>query len=154
MKPFAPPRFVLRTAWAVHRSIARRGPGRGLWEPGERNSWGALTLTATGRRSGQPRSAIVAFLPDGDRLHLLAMNGWQEGHPEWWLNLRTHPDATITRSDGTTSEIRAHQATGAERERLWQAWLDDQPRLKELASHRRTPTDVVVLAPRSADEPG
>jgi hypothetical protein len=25
----------------------------------------------------------------------LAMNGWGEGHPAWWLNLAAHPDAVV-----------------------------------------------------------
>ena len=26
---------------------------------------------------------------------VLAMNGWDEGHPAWWLNLEAHPDAVM-----------------------------------------------------------
>lgn len=150
MKPFTPPRFVLRIAWSVHRAIARRGPGRGLWEPGERESWGALTLTTTGRTSGKQRTAIVAFLPDGDRVSILAMNGWQEGHPAWWANLKAYPYATAMRADGSITEVHAHLATGDERERLWRQWTDDQPALEELAANRNTPTDLIVLTHRAS----
>lgn len=147
-KPFVPPRFVVTSAWRIHRAIARRGPGRGLWRPGERNAYGALTLTTTGRRSGEARAAIVGYLEDGDRVHTLAMNGWGEGHPAWWLNLMADPRATAEFSDGSTRPMAAHRAEGAEFDRLWGAWLEIEPGSAALAAERRTPTDVVVLSPR------
>ena len=51
---------------------------------------GALRLTTIGRKSGQERSVILGYLEDGPDLITLAMNGWDEGHPSWWLNLETH----------------------------------------------------------------
>ncbi|UFU06352.1 nitroreductase/quinone reductase family protein [Ruania halotolerans] len=146
-KPFVPPRWFVQTAWKVHRAIARRGPGRGLWEPGQRNAWGALALTTLGRRSGQARTVIVGYLTDGDRLHTLAMNGWGEGHPAWWFNLRALPEATITLPDGSTRAVVAHRAAGGERERLWAQWGALVPGLDGLAAGRSTPTDVVILTP-------
>ncbi|MGO2189057.1 MAG: nitroreductase/quinone reductase family protein [Microbacterium gubbeenense] len=144
-KPFVPPRFVVTTAWRIHRLIARRGPGRGLWFPGEKNTWGALKITTTGRRSGQPREAILGYLVDGDDLHTLAMNGWGEGRPAWWINLGADPRARVMLKDGSTFEAVAHRAEGADYERLWAAWCDQEPGLADLAAARTTPTDVVVL---------
>ncbi|WP_110589900.1 nitroreductase/quinone reductase family protein [Microbacterium suaedae] len=144
-KPFVPPRFVVSTAWRIHRAIARRGPGRGLWEPGARNAWGALTLTTTGRRSGDPRIAIVGYLDDGDALHTLAMNGWREGHPAWWLNLQSDPRARVAMPDGSAHDVVAHRATDAERDRLWREWQRIDPQIDDLAARRTTPTDIVVL---------
>lgn len=146
MSAFVPPRFVVTTAWRIHRAIARRGPGRGLWEPGTKNAWGALALTTTGRRSGAARDAIVGYLVDGDALHTLAMNGWGEGHPAWWLNLRAAPCARVTMPDGSARDVVAHRAEGEERDRLWRAWSAIEPHLDDLAARRATPTDVVVLA--------
>lgn len=150
MKPFTPPKLVLDIAWGIHRRIARRGPGRGLWEPGTKrgDSWGALTLITTGARSGEERRAIVAFHIDDGRFHLLAMNGWQEGHPAWWHNLAAEPAAEVERADGSRTAVVAHLADGEERERLWRVWSGQEPKLDELAAHRATPTDVVVLTPR------
>ncbi|WP_029151078.1 nitroreductase family deazaflavin-dependent oxidoreductase [Microbacterium indicum] len=147
---FVPPRFVLTTAWKVHRLIARRGPGRGLWEPGGRETRGAMKTTTTGRRSGEPRDAIVAYFPDGDRVHALAMNGLGEGHPAWWLNLRADLATTVMFADGSSRPMIARRADGDERERLWSAWTADNPDLEGLAARRTTPTDVAVLEPAAA----
>lgn len=144
--PFVPPRWFVTTAWRVHRLIARRGPGRGLWTPSDKRGWGTLKLTTRGRRSGEPRLAILGYLEDGDDLHTLAMNGWGEGHPAWWLNLKAEPRATVTLSDGSTREVVARKATGAERDHLWAEWRKVDKGLDELAARRATPTDVVVLS--------
>lgn len=146
-KPFVPPRWFVTTAWRVHRAIARRGPGRGLWTTADRRGWGSLKLTTRGRRSGEPRIAIVAYLEDGDRWHTLAMNGWGEGHPAWWLNLKADPRASVMFADGSTREVVASRATSAERDRLWAAWCATNRDLDALAAARSTPTDVVVLTP-------
>ncbi|MGO1769514.1 MAG: nitroreductase/quinone reductase family protein [Microbacterium sp.] len=145
-EPFVPPRFVVTTAWRIHRAIARRGVGRGLWLPGERQTWGALALTTTGRRSGRERMAILGYREDEGDLHTLAMNGWGEGHPAWWLNLRSEPRATVTLRGGETFEVEGRAAAGTRRERLWEQWVADEKGLDRLAERRETPTDVVVLS--------
>jgi len=146
-KPFVPPRWFVTTAWRIHRGIARRGPGRGLWTTADRRGWGTLTLTTRGRRTGEPRLAILGYLEDGDRWHALAMNGWGEGHPAWWLNLKAEPRATVMLADGSTHEVIATKAEGAERDRLWRAWTATNADLEALAGTRSTPTDIVVLTP-------
>src|SRR5690606_27559489 len=44
---------------------------------------------------GQPRAVIVGYVEDGDDLVTLAMNGWANPEPAWWLNLQENPDATV-----------------------------------------------------------
>ena len=76
----------------------------GLWRP-KRGRWGTARLTTTGRRTGQQRSVIVGYFEDGPNLVTLAMNGWADGEPAWWLNLQAHPDATVDLVKGVpTSE--------------------------------------------------
>jgi deazaflavin-dependent oxidoreductase (nitroreductase family) len=136
------------TAWKVHRGLYRLSGGkRFLWPPGGKRGWGALRLTATGRRSGEPRSVILGYLEDGPRLFTLAMNGWGEGDPAWWLNLRAHPDATVRTVEGERA-VRAREAEGEERDRLWARFAEVDEGLDEFAKWRATPTPVVVLEPR------
>ena len=90
-----PPRWVIRIVWSAHRFVTRVTRGRvGLWRP-RPGGWGALRLTTTGRRTGQERTVIVGYFEDGPNLVTLAMNGWAEGEPAWWLNLQAHPDARV-----------------------------------------------------------
>jgi len=147
--PRLPPRWVIRSAWAVHRGLYRFSRGRlGLWRP-KPGRYGAMRLTTSGRRSGQPRSVILAYFEDGPNLVTLAMNGWGDGEPAWWLNLRAHPDATVELTDGSRP-VRGRAAVDAERARLWQRWGEIDKHLDGYAALRSSPTAVVVLEPRVA----
>jgi deazaflavin-dependent oxidoreductase (nitroreductase family) len=106
-----------------------------------------MRLTTTGRRSGRERSVIVGYIEDGPNLVVLAMNGWDEGHPAWWLNLEADPDATVRLDGQQPRRVRARRATGDERERLWQRWAAIDEGLDAYAARRRTETPVVVLEP-------
>jgi F420H(2)-dependent quinone reductase len=142
-----PPRWFVRAAWSVHRAVYRATAGRlGLW-PARRNRWGTLRLTTVGRRSGRERSVILGYLDDGDNLVTMAMNGWADGEPAWWLNLQAHPDARVALASGSRL-VRARVAAGDERHRLWARWLDIQPNLDAYAALRSSETAVVVLEPR------
>jgi deazaflavin-dependent oxidoreductase (nitroreductase family) len=152
--PRLPPRWFIRLAWKAHRGLYRvTGGRRGLW-PEREGKWGTMRVTTVGRRTGEPRSVILAYLEDGPDLVTLAMNGWGEGDPAWWLNLRAEPRATVRLPDGERDVV-AHAATGAERERLWERYRAVDRDLDAYAARRSTETPVVVLSPaRSASSNG
>ena len=144
--PRLPPRWFIRLAWKVHRALFRvTGGRRGLW-PARVQRWGAMRVTTIGRRSGQERSVIVFYIEDGPNLVALAMNGWGEVEPAWWLNLQAHPQARVQLRDGSR-EVVAHAATGQERARLWDRWRSLEKNLDGYARRRSTETAVVVLEP-------
>lgn len=146
-KPSLPPRWFIRIAWVVHRGIYAVTRGRrGLWQP-KPNKWGTMRLTSIGRRTGQERSVILGYYEDGPNLVTMAMNGWAEAEPAWWLNLQANPDATVMLTDGTR-EVRAAVATGSERERLWQRWREMGDDVDGFATMRSRETAIVVLEPR------
>ena len=93
--PRVPPPWFVHTAWRVHRALYRLSGGHFLWTTSNKRGWGALRLTTIGRKSGKERSVIIGYLEDGLNIVALAMNGWEEGHPSWWLNLEAHPDAVV-----------------------------------------------------------
>ncbi len=143
-----PPRWFIRLAWTVHRALYRFTGGRfGLRRP-KAGQWGMFRLTTTGRRSGQSRAVILAYLEDGPNLFTLAMNGWGEGEPAWWLNLQANPDAHAVLPDGPRL-VRGRAAEGAERDRLWQLWRETDAALDDYAALRSTRTAVVVLERRA-----
>jgi deazaflavin-dependent oxidoreductase (nitroreductase family) len=145
--PKMPPPWFVHVAWKVHRGLYRISGGRFLWTPANKRGWGALALTTTGRRSGHQRQVIVGYLDDGDDLVVLGMNGWDEGHPAWWLNLEARPEATVRLAGGETRTVLARAAEGEERDRLWARWAEVDEGLDEFAATRTTQAPVVVLEP-------
>jgi len=148
--PKLPPAWFKHAFWRVHRGLNRISGGRFLWTPSSKRGWGALRLTTVGRRSGRQRSVIVGYIEDGPDLVTLAMNGWDEGHPSWWLNLEANPHAVVRLPRQRPRPVHARRATGDERDRLWQRWVEiDQA--DAYAGLRSTDTPVVVLEPLEAN---
>jgi deazaflavin-dependent oxidoreductase (nitroreductase family) len=145
-QPWLPPRWVKWAAWYIHRGVYRVTGGRlGLWRP-KPGGWGALRLTVVGRRTGRERSVMVGYFEDGPNLVTMAMNGWEQEEPAWWLNLQAHPEARVELKDGPRL-VTGRAAQGEERERLWARWREIDKKLDGYAA-RRSATAVVVLEPR------
>jgi deazaflavin-dependent oxidoreductase (nitroreductase family) len=152
-----PPRIVVRTFWVLHRAAYRVSRGRiGLSRPEAGGRFGMLRLDTVGRRTGQRRLTMVGYYEDGKNLVTLAMNGWADAEPAWWLNLQAQPDTTVHLPDGPR-DVRARAATGEERKRLWAqfrdypGWGDD---IDALAARRSIETAVVVFEPRNPVQHG
>jgi deazaflavin-dependent oxidoreductase (nitroreductase family) len=150
-KPWLPPRWFIRLAWVVHRAIYRLSRGRrGLRVPTP-GRFGLMRLRTVGRRTGKERAVILGYYEDGPNLVTLAMNGWAQPEPAWWLNLRARPEAAVDLKGGVRA-VRARAATNEERARLWRGfkeytgWGDD---VEGYARLRRVETAVVVLEPTS-----
>jgi deazaflavin-dependent oxidoreductase (nitroreductase family) len=106
-----------------------------------------MRVTTIGRRTGEQRSVILGYYEDGPNLVTMAMNGWGEGEPAWWLNLKANPAATVELVNDRR-EMTASAAEGAEHDRLWARWRDMGDDVDGYAVQRSTPTSVVVLSPR------
>ena len=146
-----PPRWVIRAFWAFHRAIFALTRGRfGLRRQSPKH-WGMMRLTTIGRRSGSERHAMLGYFEDGPNLVTMAMNGWGDAEPKWWLNLQANPDTTVVLADGPRA-VRGRAATPEERPRLWARWgeYDGEEALASWAARRSRETAVVILEPRSA----
>ena len=145
-----PPRWFVRAAWVIHRGLYRVTGGRvGLWRP-KPDKWGTMRLTTTGRRTGQERTVILGYFEDGPNVVTMAMNGWADDEPAWWLNLQTNPEADLDLPDGRRM-VRGRAAAGEERSRLWNRWREIDSRLDDFAALRSRETAVVVLEPLPND---
>jgi deazaflavin-dependent oxidoreductase (nitroreductase family) len=143
-----PPRWFIRAAWAIHRSIYSVAGGRLGLRPATSSTWGMLRLRTIGRRSGSERFAILGYFEDGPNLVTLAMNGWGAPEPAWWLNLQAHPDAVVELPDGSR-KVRGRAANAEERPRLWARWAEYEgaANLESWSSRRPSETAVVILEP-------
>lgn len=147
--PKLPPAWFKHLFWRAHRFGYRLLGERVLWTPASKRGWGAMHLVTTGRQSGRPRSVILGYIEDGSVPVVLAMNGWDEGLPAWWLNLEAHPDAVVRLKGGPERSVRARQVEGDERDRLWRRWAELDQGLDGYAGSRAAATPVVAFEPRS-----
>lgn len=146
--PRLPPHSFIRMAWLTHRGLYRLTGGRlGIWKP-KPNGWGALRLTTVGRRTGLERSVMVGYIEDGANLVTMAMNGWSDWEPAWWLNLQAQPNARVDLV-GESRLVTGRFASGEERERLWSRWREVGKNLDAYARRRSMETAIVVLEPRT-----
>jgi len=111
-----------------------------------------LALIATGRRSGEPREVELYAFPDGERLIVVGSRGGSVRDPVWADNLRAEPRATILR-DGKAHAVRASEAEGAERDRLWQLVCEDYPMYEHFRRKTKRLIPIFVLDMVGEGEP-
>lgn len=54
-----------------------------------------LLLTTTGAKSGNPTTTPLVYIPDGDKMAIIASQGGAPKNPAWYYNLKANPTATI-----------------------------------------------------------
>lgn len=145
--PFLPPRWFIRAFWVAQRAVYSVTHGRIGLQMATANRQGMMCLRTVGRRTGEERRAILCYFEDGADLVTMAMNGWADPEPAWWLNLQAHPDAVVDLPDGPRA-VRARAAGPDERPRLWARWATYDRDLDSFAARRSRETAVVVLSPR------
>ena len=89
---------------------------------------------------------ILGYFEDGPNLVTMAMNGWADAEPAWWLNLQAHPEATVDLPTGRHT-VTGRAAAGEERDRLWGRWSELDANLDAYAARRSGETAVVILEP-------
>lgn len=100
----------------LHRVVVKVTGGRaGFRVPG----LSMVQLTTIGRRSGEPRTVMLAApIHTDDRYVVVASRGGDERPPAWLLNLQANPEVLVTDRAGTRP-MRARVLEPAEQEELW-----------------------------------
>jgi deazaflavin-dependent oxidoreductase (nitroreductase family) len=130
--------------WRIHPRLYRLSGGR---IGGKIMGLPVLLLTTTGRKSGRSRTNALTYLPRGDACVVIASCLGEPRHPQWWLNLRARPEATVL-VGRERRDVRAREAEGAEREDLWRAMATVTPDYDEYKKRTTRRIPVVVLERR------
>ncbi|HYK86944.1 MAG TPA: nitroreductase family deazaflavin-dependent oxidoreductase [Ktedonobacteraceae bacterium] len=106
-----------------------------------------LLLTTIGAKSGQRRTNPMLYIPDNDRLLVIASNVGAPAHPAWYHNLVAHPEVTVeVRNE--TFDATAVVTQGAERERLWTRIVERYPFFTEHQAKTTRQIPVIALSRR------
>jgi deazaflavin-dependent oxidoreductase (nitroreductase family) len=106
-----------------------------------------LLLSTEGRKSGETRIAPLIHREDDGRWVLVASQGGRPEHPAWFKNLTAHPDAEI-QVKADRIPVRAREAEGEERERLWKRMTEVWPAYDDYQKRTDRRIPIVVLERR------
>ena len=102
-----------------------------------------LLLHTTGARSGQPRVSPLMYLPEGNRYIVFASKAGADTNPDWYHNLRAHPEARIEVGDQTL-DVEASEVQGAAGDSLYAQQAERYPGFADY--HRKTTRVIPVVA--------
>jgi deazaflavin-dependent oxidoreductase (nitroreductase family) len=105
-----------------------------------------LLLHHVGAKSGTDRVNPLAFNRDGERYVVFASKAGAPTNPDWYHNLKAHPDVSIEVGTDTIA-VRAEEATGEERDRLFRAQAERSPQFAEYERKTERVIPVIVLTP-------
>jgi deazaflavin-dependent oxidoreductase (nitroreductase family) len=148
-KPWVP--GVMRRMSKAHVWVYRKTNGvlGGKWRVGAAFPSGVdvCLLTTKGRKSGETRTAPLLYLPDGERVVVVASQGGMPKHPLWYLNLQATPDVEV-QVRGHRRRMRARTATSAERTAYWPRLVAMYSDYDDYQSWTTREIPVVILEPR------
>lgn len=105
-----------------------------------------LLLTTVGARTGAEHTTPLGYLPDGDRLLIIASAGGSPRHPAWYHNLLANPQVTV--ENGLyTHQAKAVVLEGEERDRLFARALETDPGWGAYEERSGRTLPVVALLP-------
>ncbi|HWJ50198.1 MAG TPA: nitroreductase family deazaflavin-dependent oxidoreductase [Solirubrobacteraceae bacterium] len=138
------PAGMLRALGKLNVPIYRLTRGRVMGKVGQAP---VLLLTSIGRRSGQPRTAPVLFLADGERVVVIGSNAGNTRAPAWSHNLKANPDCEV-QIRGERRDVRARLAEGDERTELWRKMNEQYAGFEDYDERTSRDIGVFVLEPR------
>jgi len=135
-------RLVFRTVGATHSSLYRWSGGK---VGGRMRGAPVLLLDVTGRKSGKRRTTPLLYGRAGENFVVVASKGGDPRHPAWYLNLQGgEAEVEVGREH---VRVRARDAEGEERERLWAQMVGLWPPYADYQQKTSRRIPVVVLEP-------
>ena len=137
----------LNRVFGLHKTIYRASGGR----VGRRIPFvGApmLLLDHTGAKSGVERTTPLLYVEDdvGNPVIIASKGGYPKS-PAWYHNLKAHPDTTVQIGREKRS-VTAREATGQERDRLFERAARAYSGYREYAARTKRKIPVIVLERR------
>jgi deazaflavin-dependent oxidoreductase (nitroreductase family) len=108
-----------------------------------------LLLHHTGAKSGANRINPLVYQSDDGRYVVFASKAGAPTNPDWYHNLKAHPDVRIEVGTDTVDVV-ASEATGEERERLFRRQAQQSPQFAEYEKQTERVIPVIVLTPTKA----
>src|SRR4051794_4867486 len=147
-RPPRPGTFEFKAFQALTRLnvwMYRRTGGRG---GGRFDRMPLCILHPRGAKTGQPRETPLTYLPDGERVVVIASYGGAPKSPSCFHNVKANPDIEVER-DGRREPMTAHVASASERAELWPRIVEMNPGYDVYQQRTEREIPVIICAPRS-----
>lgn len=107
-----------------------------------------LIISHKGARTGKQRTNPVMYFKDGPRYLVFASKGGHDYNPDWYHNLKAHPDVRI--EVGTERiEVHAQEITGAERDRLYAKQAALYPQFAQYQKKTKRIIPIIAFTPKT-----
>ncbi len=103
-----------------------------------------LLLHHKGAKSGSEHVNPLMYRPVGDSIVIFASKGGAPTNPDWYYNLRAHPETTVEVGTETIPVV-ARVADDAERAPIWEAHKHDNPTFADYEKRTSRQIPVVIL---------
>jgi len=103
-----------------------------------------LLLHTTGARTSKLHVVPVMYLRDGERYVVFASKGGSPHNPDWYYNLKAHPDVQIEVGDETLDAL-AEEMVGAEHDKLYHRQASLYPMFGEYQQKTKRIIPVIAL---------
>src|SRR3989440_13086914 len=107
-----------------------------------------LLINHTGARTRKTRINPVMYLKNCNRYLVFASKGGADTHPDWYHNLKAHPDVQIEVGNETI-DVRAEEITGAERDRLYKKQASLYPQFAQYQQKTKRIIPVIAFTPKT-----
>ncbi len=104
-----------------------------------------LLLHGIGAKTGKLRVKPVMYLRDGSRFIVFASKGGHPNNPDWYHNLKAHPDIKIEVGDATI-DVRAEEVMGPQRDVLYERQSKLYPQFADYQRKTKRIIPVIALA--------
>ncbi len=111
-----------------------------------------VILHSVGARSGDPRTNIMMYRPDGKRYLIFASKAGADDNPAWYWNLKANPDARIEVGDEIV-DVHAAELDRAERDQKYAEQAAEYPGFADYESKTSRVIPVVALTPTGPAKP-
>jgi deazaflavin-dependent oxidoreductase (nitroreductase family) len=104
-------------------------------------------VTTIGRKSGQPRTAPLLYLKEGNDYIIVASKGGMSQHPLWYRNIEANPEVEIE-IGRDKFKARARRANEEEKKALWPKLVAMYRDYDDYQARTKRDIPVVILSPR------
>jgi len=105
-----------------------------------------LLLTTIGRKSGQPQTAPLLYLKEGDAYVVVASKGGMSHHPLWFRNLEANPRVEVEVGHQKLA-MTARRASAGEKAALWPKLVALYASYADYQARTTRDIPVVLLTP-------